>query len=33
MCDAFERKEIQSAKFKNIIYKHDSAIKNSQVHQ
>ena len=31
MCDGFERKEI-FLRIENIIYAHDSAIKNGQVH-
>ena len=33
MCDVFERKVIRSLIFKNVIYKHDSAVRNSQVYQ
>ena len=33
MCGAFERKEYDFWKFAEIIYEHDTAIKNGQVHQ
>ena len=33
MCGAFERKENDFWELKNIIYTHDTAIKNGQVHQ
>ena len=32
MCGAFERKENDFWELKNIIYTHDRAIKNGQVH-
>ena len=32
MCGAFERKENDFWELKNIIYTHDTAIKNGQVH-
>ena len=32
MCGAFERKENYFCELKNIIYTHDTAIKNGQVH-
>ena len=32
MCGTFERKENDFWELKNIIYTHDTAIKNSQVH-
>ena len=32
MCGAFERKENDFWELKNLIYTHDTAIKNSQVH-
>ena len=32
MCSAFERKENDFWELKNLIYTHDAAIKNSQVH-
>ena len=33
MCGAFERKENDFWELKNVIYTHDKAFKNSQVHQ
>ena len=33
MCGAFERKENDFLELKNIMYTHDTAIKNGQVHQ
>ena len=32
MCSTFERKENDFWELKNIIYTHDTAIKNGQVH-
>ena len=32
MCGAFERKENDFWELKNLIYTHDTAIKNGQVH-
>ena len=32
MCGAFERKENDFWELNNLIYTHDTAIKNSQVH-
>ena len=32
MCGAFKRKENDFWELKNLIYTHDTAIKNSQVH-
>ena len=33
MCGAFERKENDFWELKNIIYTHDTAIKNGEVHR
>ena len=32
MCGAFDRKEIDFWELKNLIYSHDTDIKNGQVH-